>query len=207
MRMTRFWTCICLLLGGFLLVSTVIRAVQPRQTTGVYQVVYGDLHGGLICCTAYLINEPRRQANRAQVGLLQQDDSLPDSNVSLSGDWKFANVLVSLMGDYRAYFIPTNGDDPMPLPAPVSDGWYAHWSTRNDTLYYFAREGARYESALFRVSPDQPNPVRLSNYVFGVIRTFQEQPLPTTQFSPWALLVISFNLLLIGGLWRLWWQK
>jgi hypothetical protein len=57
---------------------------------------------------------------------------------------------------------------------------------------------------LFRVSPSQPTPIRLSHYAFGLIRTFQEQPLPNTHFTPWVLLGLSLNLLVIAALWRAW---
>jgi hypothetical protein len=205
MRMARFWTWLLLLLGGLLFSLTLIRTLQPRQSVGLYQVVYGDLHG-LQCCAAYLINEPRHQANRVRVGLIKQDEDDP-SNVSPSGDWKFVNVLVSLNNTYRAYFIPTDGRPPMALPPQVGDGWYAHWDGQQDVLYYFAREGLDFESALFRISPSEPQPVRLSNYMFGLIRTFQQQPLPTTHFSPWALLFISINLLVIALPLRQWQAK
>lgn len=197
MRFLR-WTLAAMGLSLFAL--TLLRWVQPAETQRHYQVVYGAVHGK--CCSVYVVNERTRQANRAQIGLVQQND-IWDS-LSPSRQWKFANVQLSIGSDYQAYFIPLAGGDLIPIPASSAQGWFYHWSSREDTVYWLGRSHS-FQSALFRANPQNPTPQRLTDYSLDNVRTIQEQPLPLLPaFTPWVMLFWSLNVLFIAGGLKYW---
>jgi len=192
--MTRFFRLLCLAFGLSLFGVTLLRAAQAPHSSGTYRVLYGDYHR-FHCCAPFMVNESRHTANRVRVGVIQQPVIAP-SSFSPGGGWRF--MLVNTGTRLTPYFVPTDGSPPQELPDAVSLGWQHHWSQQEDVLYYLARAGG-YEAALYRVSPSQPTPQRITPFMFGSVRSIDEAPLPTTHFSPWVLLFLSMNVLVMGG--------
>ena len=191
--MIRFWRLLFFIFSLSIFIPTVLRTIQPQESTGLYQVIYGDTFPR-VCCSAFLINEERREANRVRLGVADQPAAV--SQISPSNDWRFANV--STPQGNRSYLIPLDGSDPMRLPEAVNNVEDAFWSTQADVLFYLQRNEFL-TTALFRLTPDNPDPVRLSRYQFFNIRTIHEQPLPTTSFTPLVLLFYTVNMLVIAG--------
>lgn len=191
--MIRFWRIFLLLFGLGLFIAVWVRGLQPAETKGLYRVVYGDLHGRY-CCASFMINEEKRTANRVQVGVIEQPtDQTP---ISPSGAWQFAYVQTPRQ--WVVYLIPQGGGEPLRLPNEVGNSWLMHWGSRSDTLYFLQR-GMNFRSALFRATPAAPQPVKITRYIFGEVRSIHEQPLPTTHFTPYGLLFMCINILVIGG--------
>jgi hypothetical protein len=193
--MMGFWRLLLGLLSLFLLLGTILRALQPGQPDHLYSVIYGD-RPWTLCCGVYLVSEGRQVAGRVQLPAVPQYRVLSD--VSPSGSWRFANV--DLGRRRAAYMVPQDGGEPLRLPDSVAQGWHYHWSPETDELYYLGW-GDRQGTAFFKISPIERVPERLSGFQFGRVRSIHQQRLPILEgFTPWLLLFWGINALLIAAL-------
>jgi hypothetical protein len=192
--MIRFFRWILFLFGSLLLLSTLLRLFQPSQPTGIYRIIRSD-PPGKICCVSYLISEERRLA--ARVRLNGQQEVVVESPYSPSGQWRFVNLIIS-NNQTIAFMLPVAGGDPVRLPSPVERGWYAHWSAQEDKLYFLLSERLFGFSALYRVTPQETTPLRLTPYRFSAVSQVYEQRLPLTPFTPWVLAFYSLSFLLLS---------
>lgn len=200
--MLRLMRLTCALWGLLLFALVLIHAARPAESSQTYRVIYAE-HDG-ICCATFLINERQAAANRVQMGVIPEP--LDMNPVSVSGRWRFA--LVDTPQGVRAYFLPLeNGrqieDGPLiqlPDSEEIAFIQYHQWSAVDDVMMYLALNYSRYVLAYFEVSPDDPEPRRMSHYMFTRVRSLHEQYLPPLgSFSPWVLLILSLNLLVIAG--------
>jgi hypothetical protein len=192
--MIRFFRWLLFIFGILIFALVIVRSIQPAQPTGIYQVIAADLHRQ-DCCVNYLISEETRTANRARLsGLL---NVVGESAYSPSGDWRFVNLTISAT-DTIALMIPAQGGSMVRLPSPVEQ--YMHWSSYKDAFYYLRAERPFGDSALYRVTPSQTTPVRLTRDQFRWVSMIYEQPLPATGFSPYVLIFYSLGFLGLGGL-------
>jgi hypothetical protein len=194
--MIRFFRWVLFLLGGLLLAVICLRWFQPPQPSSIYRVIRSD-PAGKECCITYLISEERRSAVRTQVSGRQE--IVFGSPYSPSGQWRFVNLTIS-NNQTIAFMLPVGEGDPVRLPSPVERGWYAHWSGEEDKLYFLLPQRLFGLSALYRITPQEPTPVRLTPYRFSSVSQIYEQKLPPTPFTPWMLLFYSLTFLLLAVL-------
>lgn len=198
--MIRFWRIVLLCFGIFSLLGATIKTLQPAETDQSFMLIYADYHG-TICCSAFLINETRRMANRVDLGTFQQAD-LAD-RVSPDGRWRWANVRTPT--GYTLYLLRNDIDaPPLRMPESVTRIYEIYWG-EPDVLYYLAAPLGGYELALFRLKPDDPQPILLTDYQFepGRVRSVQEYRLDhSLSWSPWLGYLLAFSALIAGLGWR-----
>lgn len=201
--MTRFIRILCFIFGVLLYGLTAVRLVQPAESTDLYHVIYGDLETGG-CCGTLIVNPDKGTIDRVTLPVLRQP--ITDSQISPSNQWRYA--LVQTPQQILVYFLPVADRDvePLRLQDAIGRGSLYHWDVETDTLYYLNRVQPKsqrtlgFQAALFSVRPDATEPIRLSEYGFGGVRTIQQQPLPTVEnITPTMLWFLSANVLVIGG--------
>jgi|GEM_PF-4247290 len=192
--MYRVWRLVFILMGGGILLITGLRMLQPTTTSEQYRILFAAVDGR-DCCDLYMISERNRTANRVQVALSSQP--LQSYSLSPSLTWRYS-VVEAKRGQYTLYFIPSDGAEPQAAPPESAYGFYYHWDTDDDMLYYLRSIRAE-PAGFFRISPAEDEPVRLSRDQFTDIRAIHEQPLPLTAFFPWVLLFLAGNMLFLGG--------
>lgn len=196
--MIRLWRLILLLFGVFLFGITVLRWVQPARTDGLYLTIYGS-RSVFDCCHTYMVNEDKRQANRVRVGSSEQPTIL--SPISADGMWMYARTRLSTSWALYLIHLPTNTI--LRAADEAAEGETYFWSSTDNILYY-ARVVPGESMAYYQVSPQALTPVRLTDPIFGFVRSTSQRGLPYTEFDPLIPMLYAVLVLFVaGGLTRL----
>ena len=192
--MIRFFRIVLLLMGLLLYATITVRMVQPSNPVQTYIVIVGNRPGGL-CCYTYMVNPVKNEAHRVRLSVIEQP--VATSSISPSGRWRYAHV--STQTGRLVYLIRLDDDGFLRLPEDVGQGRYVHWDATRDILYFIGR-GPASAAALHRLTPQNPDPVRLTSYLFEDVRAIHQQPIPhLPDFAPWLLVVWAINVLVLAG--------
>ena len=192
--MTRFFRIVLFLMGLLLYVTIVVRMVQPADPDQNYVAIVGNRPGGR-CCYTYMVNPAKNEAHRVRLSVIEQP--VASSSISPSGRWRYAHVQTQT--GRLVYLIRLDDDGFLRLPDHVGKGRYVHWDSQDDVLYFIGR-GPAAEMALHRLTPQNPEPERLTDYTFQDVRAIHQQPLPhLPDFAPWLLAFWTITALVLAG--------
>ena len=192
--MIRFFRIAFFLIGLLLYATIVVRMIQPADPVKNYIAIVGNRPGGS-CCYTYMVNPAKNDAQRARISVVEQP--VVSSSISPSGRWRYAHVQTQT--GRLVYLIRLDDDGLLRLPDQVGQGRYVHWDAQDDVLYFFGR-GLAAAAAMYRLTPDDPNPVRLTSFIFQDVRAIHQQPLPhLPAFAPWILIFWAINALVLAG--------